>query len=86
LCAQHGEIGGGITPHHYCRNAASINEGNARILDALHNVLVGQNVTVWSHNDTRSGAPAGARGLACAADIYADDRGANMLDSTDDSL
>ena len=86
LSAQHGKIGGGITPNHDSRNATTVNESNARILDALHNVLVGQNVTVGSHNDTRPRATASPRGLACPAHIYADDRGANMLDSTDDCL
>jgi hypothetical protein len=86
LRTEHGEVSCRIAPHNDRGDTSAIYERDARILDAMHNVLVGQDVAVWGYDDSRTGAASRTRGLTRAPNIDAYDRRSSVFHCTDDRL
>jgi hypothetical protein len=86
LSTEYSEISRRIATHDNGWNAPAIDECNASILNALHNMLIGQHIAVRSDDDTGPGAATGARRLAGSADVNAHHCGTDMLNRADDGL
>ena len=72
------------------RNAAAIDKRDARFIDTLHDVLVGQHVAVRSHDDARTGTTAALAWRVARSRITANvnthDRRTDELDRANDRL
>ena len=74
LSTQHREVRRRIPSDDHGGDVASIDERDARLLDVLHDVLIGEHIAVGSDDNARSRAAPRARGLIRAADVDTDDR------------
>jgi hypothetical protein len=93
LRSQHRKIRRWIAADNYRRNAPTIDEGDASLIDPLHDVLIGQNVAIWCHDNARAGTASftalascrlSGRGITPHVDTY--DSGPHEFDSADNSF
>jgi hypothetical protein len=88
LCAKDSEIGGRVAAHNDRRDTATVYKRHARLVDALHDVLVRQHIAVRCHNDAGAGTTAAlARRVArgrIATNVNTHDRRTDELDRAND--